>query len=151
MGPGAWRPVTGTRVLRRSAGVWRNNYAASRGLHTVGRNSSPRGCYIFQISRGARGEETSNEYHQHRVCAAVRVENQTEPFVEALPLSLALVMSTLDKHMLKELLLVCSALGSVETSEHGEDDGEKMAGRQQRFVRGENCLEWLQDLQRLVL
>eukprot|EP00903_Cladosiphon_okamuranus_P017376 g16007.t1 len=55
-------------------------------------------------------------------------------------------MSTLDKHMLKELLLVCSALGSVETTQHGDADGEKPG--QQRFVRGENCLEWLQDLQR---
>lgn len=54
-------------------------------------------------------------------------------------------MSTLDKHMLKELLLVCSALGSVETSEM---DAE--APPEQRFVRGENCLEWLQDLQRCV-
>lgn len=53
-------------------------------------------------------------------------------------------MSTIDKHMLKELLLVCSALGSVETTEDGEKPG------QQRFVRGENCLEWLQDLQRCV-
>lgn len=50
--------------------------------------------------------------------------------------------------MLKELLLVCSALGSVETTEHGDADGEKPG--QQRFVRGENCLEWLQDLQRCV-
>ncbi|CAB1099608.1 unnamed protein product [Ectocarpus sp. CCAP 1310/34] len=49
--------------------------------------------------------------------------------------------------MLKELLLVCSALGSAETSEHGGGDGEP-AVQQQRFVRGENCLEWLQDLQR---
>lgn len=57
-------------------------------------------------------------------------------------------MSTLDKHMLKELLLVCSALGSVETTEHSGVDGEKTG--QQRFVRGENCLEWLQDLQRCV-
>lgn len=57
-------------------------------------------------------------------------------------------MSTLDKHMLKELLLVCSALGSVETSETAGGDGENSAGQQQRFVRGENCLEWLQDLQR---
>lgn len=54
-------------------------------------------------------------------------------------------MSTLDKHMLKELLLVCSALGSVETSEL---DAE--ASPEQRFVRGESCLEWLQDLQRCV-
>lgn len=51
-------------------------------------------------------------------------------------------MSTLDKHMLKELLLVCSALGSVETGDQDDDEGP------QRFVRGENCLEWLQDLQR---
>ncbi|CAM9634093.1 unnamed protein product [Ectocarpus sp. 13 AM-2016] len=56
-------------------------------------------------------------------------------------------MSTLEKHMLKELLLVCSALGSSEASEHGGGDGEP-AVQQQRFVRGENCLEWLQDLQR---
>eukprot|EP00752_Nemacystus_decipiens_P001460 g1436.t1 len=55
-------------------------------------------------------------------------------------------MSTLDKHMLKELLLVCSALGSVETTEHGGVDGERPG--QQRFVRGEYCLQWLQDLQR---
>lgn len=56
-------------------------------------------------------------------------------------------MSTLDKHMLKELLLVCSALGSVETTDlDGDGDGT----RKQRFVRGENCLEWLQDLQRSV-
>ncbi|CAM9262579.1 unnamed protein product [Choristocarpus tenellus] len=48
-------------------------------------------------------------------------------------------MAALEKHMLKELLLVCSALGSMES----EDDGAK-----ERFVRGENCLEWLQDLQR---
>lgn len=54
-------------------------------------------------------------------------------------------MSTLDKHMLKELLLVCSALGSVETSELDTE-----APPEQRFVRGENCLEWLQDLQRYV-
>lgn len=58
-------------------------------------------------------------------------------------------MSTLDKHMLKELLLVCSALGSVETTEHGGVDGEKPG--QQRFVRGEYCQQWLQDLQRCVL
>ncbi|CAM9181854.1 unnamed protein product [Hapterophycus canaliculatus] len=57
-------------------------------------------------------------------------------------------MATVDKHMLKELLLVCSALGSVETSEPGDGDGEKLVGQHQRFVRGENCLEWLQDLQR---
>lgn len=56
-------------------------------------------------------------------------------------------MATVDKHMLKELLLVCSALGSVETSDPGDDD-EKPLGQHQRFVRGENCLEWLQDLQR---
>lgn len=67
-------------------------------------------------------------------------------------------MSTLDKHMLKELLLVCSALGSLETLGGGDDQqqwgqqqgeqGQKQ--QQQRFVRGENCLEWLQDLQRFV-
>ncbi|CAM9204032.1 unnamed protein product [Sphacelaria rigidula] len=64
-------------------------------------------------------------------------------------------MSTLDKHMLKELLLVCSALGSVETTdaspdENGDDHetGDPLAPPSQRFVRGENCLEWLQDLQR---
>ena len=51
--------------------------------------------------------------------------------------------------MLKELLLVCSALGSVETTEHGGVDGEKPG--QQRFVRGEYCQQWLQDLQRCVL
>lgn len=52
-------------------------------------------------------------------------------------------MSSLDKHILKELLLVCSALGSIETSDQdAENEGF------QRFVRGENCLEWLQDLQR---
>ena len=50
--------------------------------------------------------------------------------------------------MLKELLLVCSALGSVETTEHGGVDGEKPG--QQRFVRGEYCQQWLQDLQRCV-
>lgn len=60
-------------------------------------------------------------------------------------------MSTLEKHMLKELLLVCSALGSVENLEHGDGDQEKSVGQQQRFVRGENCLEWLQDLQRCVV
>ena len=54
-------------------------------------------------------------------------------------------MSTLDKHMLKELLLVCSALGSVETADQDQDNEGT-----QRFVRGENCLEWLQDLQRYV-
>lgn len=66
-------------------------------------------------------------------------------------------MSTLDKHMLKELLLVCSALGSVETNgvegsnaEENEIDDGLAPPSQQRFVRGENCLEWLQDLQRLV-
>lgn len=56
-------------------------------------------------------------------------------------------MSTLDKHMLKELLLVCSALGSVESEQQvGDDQGP----HEQHFVRGENCLEWLQDLQRFV-
>lgn len=64
-------------------------------------------------------------------------------------------MSTLNKHMLKELLLVCSALGSVETSaieENADDenDAKELAPQSHRFVRGENCLEWLQDLQRLV-
>lgn len=53
-------------------------------------------------------------------------------------------MSGLDKYMLKELLLVCSALGSVESVNPDEDDDQG----NQRFVRGENCLEWLQDLQR---
>lgn len=56
-------------------------------------------------------------------------------------------MSKLDKHMLKELLLVCSALGSIETAEEDTDATERLP---QRFVRGENCLEWLQDLQRSV-
>ncbi|CAN0513495.1 unnamed protein product [Discosporangium mesarthrocarpum] len=50
-------------------------------------------------------------------------------------------MASIDKHMLKELLLVCSALGSVEKDTVDVDARE-------RFVRGENCLEWLQDLQR---
>lgn len=75
----------------------------------------------------------------------------------ASPKTLSSAMSTLDKHMLKELLLVCSALGSVETNgidgnhaEEDEMDDGLAPPSQQRFVRGENCLEWLQDLQRLV-
>ncbi|CAN0474003.1 unnamed protein product [Phaeothamnion confervicola] len=45
--------------------------------------------------------------------------------------------------MYNELLLVCSALGSTELVQDEETGLEHS-----RFLPGENCLEWLQDLQR---
>ena len=48
----------------------------------------------------------------------------------------------MEEPLINEILLVCSALGAEETivTKKGE--------MQTRFVRGEQCLEWLQDLQR---
>ena len=46
--------------------------------------------------------------------------------------------------VINEILLVCSALGTEENvvTKHGD--------MVTRFVRGEQCLEWLQDLQRFL-
>jgi hypothetical protein len=44
--------------------------------------------------------------------------------------------------IINELLLVCPALGSIEAVQ--TEDGALV----ESFVRGETCLEWLQDLQR---
>lgn len=49
-----------------------------------------------------------------------------------------------DKKMLQELLLVSGALGSTETEEL--PDGTVAV----RFIRGKECLQWLQDLQRAI-
>ena len=48
----------------------------------------------------------------------------------------------MEEAIINELLLVCSALGSTEAVT--TEDGTLV----ETFVRGENCLEWLQDLQR---
>lgn len=48
----------------------------------------------------------------------------------------------MQESLINELLLVSSALGSTEAVEM--DDGTLV----ETFVRGQNCLEWLQDLQR---
>lgn len=43
----------------------------------------------------------------------------------------------MDKHVLNELLLVCSFVGTSRSEDQG-------------FVRGEDCVAWLQDLQRVL-
>lgn len=48
----------------------------------------------------------------------------------------------IEEPLINELLLVGAALGSTETLT--AEDGSLV----ERFIRGENCLEWLQDLQR---
>jgi len=45
--------------------------------------------------------------------------------------------------VINEILLVCSVLGTEESELL--EDGNVIT----KFVRGEKCLEWLQDLQRL--
>lgn len=52
----------------------------------------------------------------------------------------------MEESVVKELLLVCTALGSTETIEEAGEGGRLVSV--DRFIRGENCLEWLQDLQR---
>ncbi|KAG5176771.1 hypothetical protein JKP88DRAFT_334503 [Tribonema minus] len=52
----------------------------------------------------------------------------------------------MDSALHKELLLVCTALGSTEAVIIEDADGREAVV--EKFVRGENCLEWLQDLQR---
>lgn len=56
--------------------------------------------------------------------------------------------SGIDTALHKELLLVCTALGSIEAVEERAQDGSTVVV--EKFIRGENCLEWLQDLQRCV-
>ncbi|KAJ1455705.1 hypothetical protein M885DRAFT_519416 [Pelagophyceae sp. CCMP2097] len=51
--------------------------------------------------------------------------------------------ATMPKGMLEELLLVCTFVGTKRA-----DDGGEGAPGQQGFVRGEDSIHWLQDLQR---
>lgn len=46
----------------------------------------------------------------------------------------------LDPQMMNELLLVCSNLGIVHANEEGDS----------AFTRGEDCIEWIHDLQRAI-
>jgi hypothetical protein len=50
----------------------------------------------------------------------------------------------MEDHVLGEVVLCCSAMGSSDTVE--ALDGTLV----ETFTRGENCLQWLQDLQRYV-
>jgi timeless len=48
---------------------------------------------------------------------------------------------TLDKAMMNELLLVCSNLGMFRVEHEGEEPV---------FMRGEDCEDWIHDLQRAI-
>ena len=50
-------------------------------------------------------------------------------------------IGTLDKAMMNELLLVCSNLGMLRV----DNDGQEPV-----FMRGEDCEEWIHDLQRAI-
>lgn len=127
---------------------------ATAGLNQISNKSNFRVClpdlptslFLLSWARATRSEVP---------CAAIGGGQGESTTTSSLGLSrppaFATMSTAVDKHMLKELLLVCSALGSVATSEPRDGDSEKPVGQHQRFVRGENCLEWLQDLQRWVV
>ena len=52
----------------------------------------------------------------------------------------------MDSLLLEEALLVCQALGSTELVPEVNSAGELVSREQ--FVRGDQCLVWLTDLQR---
>lgn len=58
----------------------------------------------------------------------------------------AVESARMDAALHKELLLVCTALGNTDAVVTEDAEGREVVV--EKFVRGENCLEWLQDLQR---
>lgn len=57
--------------------------------------------------------------------------------------------SIIDDAMLNELFLVCSNLGIVRINEDTAE-GNSHTGTESKFVRSEDCVAWIHDLQRAI-